>query len=47
MDVVFAFLVGLLLPVLLALLLLIFASRLVTRVVLDEVRKDRQSRGPL
>jgi hypothetical protein len=47
MDVVFAFLVGLLLPVLLALLLLIFASRLVTRVVLDEVRKDRQTRGPL
>ena len=47
MDVVFAFLVGLLLPVLLALLLLIFAARLVTRVVLDEVRKDRQSRGPL
>ena len=47
MDVVFAFLVGLLLPVLLALLLLIFSARLVTRVVLDEVRKDRQSRGPL
>lgn len=47
MDVAFAFLVGMLLPVLLALLLLIFAARLVTRVVLDEVRKDKEKRGPI
>jgi hypothetical protein len=47
MEVAFAFLVGMLLPVLLALILLIFAARLVTRVVLDELRKDRERRGPI
>lgn len=47
MDVAFAILVGMLLPVLLALILLIFAARLVTRVVLDELRKDRERRGPI
>ena len=39
--------IGLVLPIILGLILLIFASRLVTRVVLDELRKDKQRRGPL
>ena len=47
MDLFFAIFVGLILPIILGLLLLIFAARLVTRVVLDELRKDRQRRGPL
>jgi hypothetical protein len=47
MDLLFAVLVGLILPIVLGLLLLIFAARLVTRVVLDELRKDRERRGPL
>jgi len=46
MEVLFAFLMGMLLPVLLALLLVIFAARLVTRVVLDELHKDKERRGP-
>ena len=47
MDLLFAVLVGLILPIVLGLLLLIFAARLVTRVVLDELRKDKDRRGPL
>ena len=47
MDLVFAIFVGLILPIILGLLLLIFAARLVTRVVLDELRKDKERRGPL
>jgi len=47
MDLFFAIFVGLILPIVLGLLLLIFAARLVTRVVLDELRKDKQRRGPL
>lgn len=47
MDAVIAIVMGLLLPLALGLLLLIFAARLVTRVVLDELRRDRQRRGPM
>lgn len=47
MDAVVTILLGLLLPIGLGLLLIIFAARLVTRVVLDELRKDRARRGPL
>ena len=47
MDLLFAVVVGLILPVGLGLLLLIFAARLVTRVVLDELRRDRERKGPL
>ena len=47
MELFFAIVVGLILPIVLALLLLIFAARLVTRVVLDELRKERERRGPL
>ena len=47
MDLFFAIFVGLILPIILGLLLLIFAARLVTRVVLDELRKDKERRGPL
>jgi hypothetical protein len=39
--------VGLLLPLLVGLLFLMFAGRLVTRVVLDEIRKDHARRGAL
>jgi hypothetical protein len=47
MDAVIAIVMGLLVPIALGLLLLIFAARLVTRVVLDELRKDHQRRGPM
>ena len=47
MDLFFAIVLGLILPIVLGLLLLIFAARLVTRVVLDELRKDKDRRGPL
>jgi hypothetical protein len=42
-----AALVGILLPVLIGLLVLMFAARVVTRIVLDEIRKDRGRRGPI
>ena len=47
MELFFAIVVGLILPIVLGLLLLIFAARLVTRVVIDELRRDKQRRGPL
>ena len=47
MELFFAVVVGLILPIILALILLIFAARLVTRVVLDELRKEKQRGGPL
>jgi type IV secretory pathway TrbL component len=42
-----AFVATLLLPILIGALLLMLAARIVTRIVIDEVRKDRQRRGPL
>jgi uncharacterized integral membrane protein len=50
MEFLYAFLpvlVGILLPVLIGLLVLMFAARVVTRIVLDEIRKDRGRRGPI
>ncbi|HET7701190.1 MAG TPA: hypothetical protein VFM06_10035 [Candidatus Limnocylindria bacterium] len=40
-------LLSVILPVVVGLLLLVIAARLVTRTVLDEIRKDRAKRGPL
>jgi hypothetical protein len=40
-------LVGILLPLLLGLLVLMFAARMVTRIVLDEIHKDKGRRGPI
>ena len=34
-------------PIVIGLLFAVIAARLITRVVLDEIRKDRAKRGPL
>jgi hypothetical protein len=44
---IIAFLATMLLPILVGALLLMMAARILTRIVIDEVRKDRQRRGPL
>ena len=49
MDIAFAFvpfLITIVVPFIVGLLFLLIAARLVTRVVLDEIAKDRTRRGP-